>query len=555
MPILEVKLPNGRVAEINFTGEESPQEIQATVDVFAARNPVPADPTENMTALQRGAAGMGRGMTNVARQLGNMMGAIPDQYLKDVAEEDAALMNTTAGQVGSFLGELAVTAPLAGGTVAAMGKAASKAPALARLGASSPIRTGAAVGATEGALEGAVLAGPDNRLEGAAVGAPLGAVGGAGLPFVTQGFRKATPDAELIGGMNVDLTPGQMKPEGGWNRIEQALQSAPVVGDSVTAAIETPQVQFGQAMIEGALPPGAVPGARKELSGMLDDAYKQYDTAYDQFEGFYARPDTGPRIKAGFNRAVEDKGQAVSQDSRDTAKSFIDNQLTKIRGKDIMSEDLFSMRSALRKEGGRLKKAQKHDESFLIGQAEQAITEQIENILPIDLVKLNRAVDTQYGKYKIIEDALASAKDRKYPTPSQWSSAVKRAESSKGAYARGGGRLRPEVQAANEVFKTVSPATGARVATLGGLGALGATALGAAGLNDPMSAAYIGMPLALLAGSRGGRKFAAGQLPSQKTIEKYVKNFPVFGNDLTTDISPLIRGALPIVMTGEDDAP
>ncbi len=547
MRTLEVELPNGRTAEIQFTGDESPTEIQATIDVFAARNQLPADPTAGMGSVERGLAGMGRGMMNVGRQIGNIMGVVPDRYLREMSELDAPLMETTAGQVGNVLGELALTAPMAGGAVAGAGRAIGSAvPRLAGATTAAPIRTGVATGAAEGAIEGAILGGPGQRTESAAMGAGLGTVGGAAIPFVTRGFRKATPEAERLMGMGVDLTPGQMAPEGAFNQIEEAMTSYPIVGAAVTRARMRPQKQFSQAMIEQALPPGAAPVPRGELPDMLNEAYGRYRTAYDSLKGYAARPDVERGVASGFDAAVNDPTRAIGDDARRSVGRFLDNQLSKLRGKEVMSEDLLGIRSDLRSEASRLTRNQKFDEAYLVSEAEQAITQQIERNLPEDLVTMNRAIDSQYGKYKIAEDAIYRARDRDAPTPSQWGAAVAKGESSRGAYARGGGRMRPEVRAARDVFQMVSPATGARVATLGGLGALGATLAGQAGLNDPMAAAYMGIPLALLAGSRGGRRFATGRLPGQAALERGITQFPVFGEDMPINLAPAIRGALPV---------
>src|SRR3990167_7074583 len=46
-------------------------------------------------------AGIGRGMTNVVRQVGNMAGVVSDETLGSAAERDAELLDTKAGATGN----------------------------------------------------------------------------------------------------------------------------------------------------------------------------------------------------------------------------------------------------------------------------------------------------------------------------------------------------------------------------------------------------------------------------------------------------------------------
>ena len=167
-----------------------------------------ANPTRNMSTGQRLLAGTGQGMTNAARQVGNMVGLVSDERMEEAKAKDAALLDTTAGTVGSFVGETAALAPLTllGAPVAAVGKglqllnrARTGGKAVKALGTTLPRATGAgtqgmARAATEGAAAGAILSGPDNRMGGALTGAGGGAimnrtVGALGRKFA-QGVNK-----------------------------------------------------------------------------------------------------------------------------------------------------------------------------------------------------------------------------------------------------------------------------------------------------------------------------------------------------------------------------
>lgn len=545
MRVIEVQLEDGRTFDIQVDNNASQREIEADIEMLKARTQAPTDVTEDMSTLDRFRAGLGRGMVNVGRQLGNIVGLVEDEELAQAGQLDAPLMQTGAGQAGSFVGELASTAPLAGGLVGMAGKGLGAAiPALRTTAAARPITTGAATGATEGAVEGSMLAGPESRAGGAMLGALGGTVGGAALPFLAKGFRGESPVSQTLAEVGVDsLTPGQMVPSGAWNQIEEAATSWPIVGASVTAAREKPKVQFAQQMIQQGRPPGADPVSVGDPGDMLSSVYQQFKPAYDQFKGFDVTPDAVSSLENNFLDAAFSNRSAIDKDVRDNIFDYLTNKLSGLENRQVKTDDLLKIRSDIRSQIVRKKQAQQWDHAELLEDAESSMSGIINAALPDDKRALMPKVDQQYAKHKIAEDALYRAGDRETPTPFQWQQAVKKATASKGAYARGAGLMREPVKAAKEAFGVVSPATGQRIATLGALGALGAGGAGMVGMNDPMAAAYIGMPLALLAGSRGGRQFSVGNMPSQAMLRQMLQN--------TTVPAALARGAIPVESTGE----
>ena len=541
MKTLEVELGDGRLFQIQVPQEAGPEEIGAHIEQLKIRTEKPTDPTEGMSGAELFLAGIGRGMTNVGRQIGNIFGAVSDEELAERRELEAPLMQTGAGRVGSFTGELATTVPLAGGAVGLASRGVgAMLPAARTAMASRPILSGAGTGAAEGAIEGAILAGPDQRLSGALGGAAGGTVGGAALPFLASGFRRPDQGAQVLREMGVELTPGQMVPGGAWNQIEEAATSWPVIGSAVRQARDRPQVQFAQSMINQGRPPGTTPVAAGDPEDMLSAVYAKYQPAYDQFKGINAPLDVTDRLEDNFLNAAFDPTEAVDKGIRDNVFDYLTGKLSGLEGRRVMTDDLLKIRSDLRKQISKKKRQEQWDQADLLEKAEQGMSGIINDALPADKRALMPQVDAQYGKYKIAEDALYRAGDRGMPTPFQWQQAVRKAEANRGAYARGGGRLRVPVSAAREAFQTVSPATGQRLATLGALGGIGA---GMVGMNDPMAALYVGMPLGLLAGSRAGRQFSVGASPWQPAARRVMEN--------TALPAALIRGMLPVYSQGE----
>lgn len=71
------------------------------------------DPAEGMSGYQRVMAGIGKGMTDIGRGVGQMVGAVSRDDIMESRELDAPLMRTTGGKVGSVLGTAAALAPTA----------------------------------------------------------------------------------------------------------------------------------------------------------------------------------------------------------------------------------------------------------------------------------------------------------------------------------------------------------------------------------------------------------------------------------------------------------
>ena len=175
--------------ERNYT--ETPRTDVSMQDIEKVRG-------EEYGGFEKFRAGVGQGMTNIARNIGNITGFVTDEEMERHKEQDAPLTSTGAGMAGSLVGETAALAPL--GAISAGGKAVAAAntarPILQGL---SKSRT-AALGA-EGAAGGAIAVGPNERLSGAATGAAtgagFGAVAGTGR-VLSEGIIPTSPKAAQL---------------------------------------------------------------------------------------------------------------------------------------------------------------------------------------------------------------------------------------------------------------------------------------------------------------------------------------------------------------------
>lgn len=149
------------------------------------------DPTEGNSFLTNTLIGFDRGVTHTGQQIGNILGFVSDEEIADQKSLDESLMSTWGGNIGSIVGELAVTgAPIGGAAGAGVRgaqaglratRAARGAPSVLNRGATAVAGSPITRGAVEGAAYGSLYGGPDNRGTGAMVGSTIGGTfGGAG---------------------------------------------------------------------------------------------------------------------------------------------------------------------------------------------------------------------------------------------------------------------------------------------------------------------------------------------------------------------------------------
>lgn len=462
--------------------------------------------TEGMGGFEKFRAGVGQGMSNIGRQAQNLVGLKSDAELQDAAGLDRALLDTGAGKAGSFLGEIAATAPVGGLAGAGLKAAAGQ-------GLGRGLGRAMAMGATQGAAEGALTAGPDSRFTGAAAGAAGGALlpaaaGWAGRAL-TQGVEPSAAAKRLMQ-QGVDLTPAQMNPTSSLGQLEQAAKSLPIVGGSIEDAQQGARAGWRGLARTRALAPGA------SRSGSLDEVYEGYRPAYDVAKGFDVTPrimnTAGPdvpladfgRTKGAFTRSARDKGTWAADPTRETAEGWLKAQLTKLpdKGKGAApfdSEKLLSMRSDIRDRIRALRQSPNPEPGAadILEAAERRVTDALESQLPPSAMKALGATDKQYRVYKQVEKAADSARGRGSAefTPTELARAANKADDPEMWKLANQGKL---------VFDQGAPATGARVATLGPLALV-------------KGAAVAPLAVAGLATTKTGRRLAGGvTAPQQK---------------------------------------
>lgn len=433
-----------------------------------------------LSGMEKAVYGFGLGARNIGLNAAEMLGLTSPERVREAQAEGAPITGRFPGNVGAFAGETAALLPVGMGA----GGAAT------RLGM---VPRGVLAGATEGAVQGAVASGPDDRLSGLAMGAATGGV----LPSAKRMAQllgrgvPMTPNARRLTQRGVELTPGQMNPEGSLAMVEEVLQGVPAIGTRIRQAREQGWAQTQNLIAKEAAPPGYTPQPRNDANVMFRDLMEAYDDAYEVGKGYpmlpVIRPDKGPDVP--LTKALQvPRGAVGTDEGRAYAASVLTNELSSLRGLGVklQSDDLLNMRSRIRTEIRNLRKMQNAPVGAegILENAEQKITAALDSQLPSGVKDKIRAIDAKYGNFKIVENALSRAKDRPEGfTPAQFSQAVREGTPSRMGYAAGGGRMRDISKAGADVFQPRQPMTGRQ---LGGLLTVGA-ATGGAGVLAPVA--------------------------------------------------------------------
>lgn len=488
------------------------------------------DPTLGMSMYDKVMAGIFGGMKSGAMNAGNMIGLVDDSSIADMDSLHAPLANTGAGKAGMMIGETALAAPVA---------AVAASPVGAVVGAAAPRLAPMARYLTEGALEGAVFSKPNERLQGAAIGgAASGALGGV----VGRGIHgiEPTPNAQTLMDEGVRLTPGQMRPQGIMNAMEQSAFSR--MTPSVKMARDESSLDVFGALINRSLPPGGTAVDVTNISDMTDALYDQFRHNYDQVQDF-------PVNTMGLTRQMNERiGRSASTaDIQQSDVRWLEGKMSVIDAADpaeLRTSDLLNLRSKIRERMRDLRNTNsfRPDDIESLTGIEEAVSQRIRRALPFDMRRLLDETDAQYGNYKVIEDISYRAGDADAVTPFKMSQAVKMNRSlSKGQYARGGADdLRDITRPAMDVLGTTTPPTGMSLAIPGLMSGMGATLGGAAaGPGGLVGAALPSVISALGAGTQSGRNAFLGATLPQEVLQNIgsIPILPEFMRGMGANIS------------------
>lgn len=379
---------------------------------------------------------------------------------------------------GRLIGNMAATAPLS-----AVVPGAAAATLLPR------VASGAAIGGMSGALQPVdTEKTPDfwnEKAKQTGTSAALGGVfpvAGAALSRVVSPNASLNPQVQKLIEAGATPTPGQAL-GGAANRLEESLQSVPIVGDVVRSARQRVMEKFNRAVYNKALAPigetldEATPLGREAVEEAANKVSAKYDALVPQLSVKADQPFLGQM------QVLRGMAQNLHPDRAKQFESILDREVISkfSNGATMTGESFKETESALGRIATQYRNSAVGDERQL-GDAITQIQSNLRQLLmrsnpdkAVDLAKINQA----YGNLLRVQTAAGriGAEEGNF-TPAQLLSSVRQLDPSlrKSAFAKGNAKMQDFAEAGKTVLGNKVPDSGTAERWgkgLGGLAALG----------------------------------------------------------------------------------
>lgn len=396
---------------------------------------------------------------------------------------------------------------------------------------------GAASGATQAALTQPVLEG-ESTGKNMGIGAIGGAVGDTvvrGLSRVVQPIIQSAPVQALLG-QGVVPTPGQAAGANSiWGRVEQKLQSIPLIGDIIRTGRDRAGNEFNAAALARATPAGSA-APQGVGRAAIAEADTTLSNGYNQVLGQIGSLRVAPQFNTQVATILHDPDLALSGPMQQRLTEIVNQQITnRVAPGTAMSAEVAKRADA---NLGMLARgyagSQDGDQRMLSRAIREVQTVWRDNIRAnatpeqaATLDELNRA----FANFVRVERAAASTGAREGVfSPAQLQSAVRATDTSArhGNFAQGRALMQDLTDAGQATLSQTVPNSGTVdraliAAAMGG---------GAAGANE-----YFGGPgylsalaLSPLLYSRAGSRYAVGDLiPGQQSLAEIIRNAAPYG--------------------------
>ncbi len=407
------------------------------------------NPTEGMSGTDKFLAGAGKGMTDIVRGAGQILGLEDQQSVDESKSRDAALMQTGAGMAGNVVGQTAATLP-----------------AMLIPGANT-VAGGAAIGAATGALQ--PTSGDESRTKNVLEGGAGGTIGSAVVNGLGRALNPQTSAAvKKIMDSGVTPTPGQIL-GGAWAKLESAAQSIPFVGDGIKNAKTRAVHEFNSSVINKALSP--IGETVKEIGheGMVR-ARDAVSNAYDAAIDLVPIVDFGPKgagtavAKAGETAPgsfwstidnIKEMGKTLKPEHQKQLETIIKNDLIdKVTPAGTLSgESTKQVQSEFARNARNFRKGNPGRDDLQIADALDAVSSAIKGKVaeanPIAAEMIRKADASHAMLLRVEEAAKAGGAVEGIFTPAQFGNAVKKLDPSLRKKAVGQGKALMQDMATN----------------------------------------------------------------------------------------------------------
>lgn len=340
---------------------------------YQYQQPERVDPTEGMSGMQLARAGAGKGMTDIGRGLGQLVGAVSMDDINRSRKEDAPLMQTGGGRLGNIGGTVVALAPTAfipgANTVTGATLIGGATGALTTPGTFEERRNAGLMGAAGGFL-GQMIPKGINSLRAAAepltdagrakiIGRVMNSAAGENADEVVGRLRSASP---IVPGSNP--TAAEVANSGGISALQRSMSAANPEAyahrgmEQASArvnALRTIAGDEGQREMFDAM--------RKTTAQKLyEEAYaKGVDLAKDAATGQFLSKAQQAGRKAEITKLMN---TPAMQQAAEAAKNLAKNEMVRIDNPAGSVQGLDYMRRAL---SDQIKNAQGNEQRVLIG--------------------------------------------------------------------------------------------------------------------------------------------------------------------------------------------
>jgi hypothetical protein len=325
----------------------------------------------------------------------------------------------------------------------------------------------------------------------------LGAVGGALAPALRSGPRPVHPDVVAARARNIPLTPGQASGSPALRATENALTSAPILGDRIAAAQTRSIEGFNRAGLTDALAEvghtlpdevatghAAIAHTRQALNRVYQDLRPTGGVRQDE-----------PMVQ-GITAALQDVMPTLGDTHQHRLLNIVDQRVTQPlqAAGGFMDADTFqSIERKLDYEIGRHQRATDPDQNA-IGEALDGVRAAIRDAAARqnpEYAQGKAAADRGWARFATARDAARSnrAMATGIYTPNEFLGAVKRGDDTIGRVSEGEGLGQDLGAMGQRLLPNNMPDSGTarRGVLTGGIGGLGVQAM-----HDPMGAAVTG---------------------------------------------------------------
>jgi hypothetical protein len=390
----------------------------------------------------------------------------------------------------------------------------------------------------------------------------LGKAGADALPVGRMAREGVAPEVQALADKGVTMTPGQRR-GGMTNRLEQAAESVPLVGDIIKSARGKSVNQFSDAAVNDSLAPigeklapgvtghDAIKEAYTKLGERYDDVLPKLTGSLDGSGPKLLAAPGAPAAAAPITLRAELAGlknaaaQRLPARESETFTQFVDREVIGKFDKSgaISGAGLKDIQQTLRKEISDFRKGGPYERKLAdaLTETDAAVRKMLTRENPQHAAELAK-IDAGYALFKRAQKAASYSTTTGVFTPAQYQRAVKALDTSKDkARTAEGAALGQDMgKAGQKVLGSTVPDSGSpfRLATIDALlGGGGAAALGpkgvAAGLAVPamysntglraMQSMYMKPPAV---GNAAVRALPVGAMPAGTPVEKALQDDP-----------------------------